>query len=223
MLGARGPRPTTVLGTAVNLAQEWRQGRLPAESGSGEGLALLVQPRQGRWIIRAANHSEASHVFSVREDAVRRAQELGIERNVPVFVFGPGGTLIERYAAPSTPRTAPARTLIARPAPRPEPRPAAPVAAPVALMPLPPVPVAQVPAPTLEAAVESVVEALGEDLGTATSEPVVETPSVRLVKDGRRWLVVAPDGRREAFPTRKKAVKVASDLALKLSVQLELD
>lgn len=206
MLGARGPRPTTVLGTAVNLAQEWREGRLPtATPAGGQGLALLVQPRQGRWIIRNANSTDASHVFSVRDDAVRRAQELGVENNVPVFVFGPGGTLIERYAAPKagTIQTS-SRSIVPRPAARPAPRPEPRAVAVVAVPPLPEV-------------VETAQVRVADPEPVAAAEAAA-VAMVSIIKDGKRWLVCTPEGRREAFTTRKKAVKFASDAAIALGI-----
>ncbi|MCC6619709.1 MAG: DUF2188 domain-containing protein [Deltaproteobacteria bacterium] len=148
-LGARGPRPTTVLGTAVTLAQEWKSGRLPAKQG---GPAVLVQPRNGRWIIRRADSEHATHTFVVREDAVRRAQEVARRQGTACLVFGPGGTLIERYEAPGTTAPAAVATPIPKPEPRPLPRPL-PKPEPVALAPVPepePAPVALAPVPQPE-------------------------------------------------------------------------
>jgi hypothetical protein len=95
-LGARGPRPTTVLGTAVTLAREWKSGRLPARPVA---VPYLVQPRNGRWVIKRSNDELPSHVYMRKDDAVRRAQALAKESGAACFVFGPGGTLIERYEA----------------------------------------------------------------------------------------------------------------------------
>ncbi len=95
-LGARGPRPTTVLGTAVTLAREWKSGRLPTRPISAP---FLVQPRAGRWIIKRSTDEKASHTFMRMDDAVRRAQQLAREAGAACFVFGPGGTLIERFEA----------------------------------------------------------------------------------------------------------------------------
>src|SRR5688572_30251929 len=88
-LGARGPRPTTTLGTAVTLANEWKSGRLQGKQG---GPAVLVQPRNGRWIIRRSDSEHATHTFLIREDAVRRAQEIARRYVTSCLVFGPGGT-----------------------------------------------------------------------------------------------------------------------------------
>ena len=66
-LGARGPRPTTVLGTAVTLAKEWKSGRLPARPVAAP---FLVQPRQGRWVIKRSNETDPSHTFIKKDDAV---------------------------------------------------------------------------------------------------------------------------------------------------------
>jgi uncharacterized protein YdaT len=95
-LGARGPRPTTVLGTAVTLAQEWKSGRLPTRPIAAP---YLVQPKNGRWVIKRSSSELASHVYMRKDDAVRRAQELAKQEGAACFVFGPGGTLIERYEA----------------------------------------------------------------------------------------------------------------------------
>jgi hypothetical protein len=95
-LGARGPRPTTVLGTAVTLAREWKSGRLPTRPISAP---FLVQPRAGRWVIKRSTDEKPSHTFMRMDDAVRRAQQLAREVGAACFVFGPGGTLIERFEA----------------------------------------------------------------------------------------------------------------------------
>ena len=172
-LGARGPRPTTVLGTAVTLATEWKSGRLPAK-GTGNA-AWLVQPRQSKWILRRANDADPKFTFNNREDAVRRAQALAKEDRVACLVFGPGGTLTERYEAP--------KLEIPRPAPRPVSEAAAairsfvPSAVAVAVA-------APAPAPVIEAAPETVLEAAPETVFEAEVEtvpvpvPVVEAAAV---------------------------------------------
>ena len=65
-LGARGPRPTTALGTAVTLAKEWKSGRMPTKPST---VPFLVQPRQGRWVIKRSNEAEPSHTFQKKDDA----------------------------------------------------------------------------------------------------------------------------------------------------------
>jgi hypothetical protein len=243
-LGARGPRPTTVLGTAVTLAKEWQSGRLPEVGDADRGVALLVQPRQGRWIIRRANAAEATHVFSLRDDAVRRAQELSRQSASPVFVFGPGGTLLERYAppAPADLRPPPARPAV-RPIARPIARPAvvrpvevAPsvVAPPVVAPPVvaPPVVAPAVPVATLEAplAPEPIVDTPAVEIAAAPAPEVSATPEiaaddtllVAVRKSGRKWAVVEPSGAKVLFPTRRKAIAHAESLATELGARLDL-
>lgn len=202
-LGARGPRPTTVLGTAVTLAKEWQSGRLPSEGEGDRGVALLVQPRAGRWVIRRANAAEPTHIFSVRDDAVRRAQALAVVALAPVFVFGPGGTLLERYAAPTG-------ASLPQLAPRPAPRPA-----------LPPSRATSYPRPVI-APPEEVFAAMIPEPVVLPEEPVqtlaIAPEYVAVAKNGRRWEVQAPNGTTESFTTKKRATKAASELAATLGL-----
>jgi len=205
-LGARGPRPTTVLGTAVTLAREWKSGRLSADVDGDRGVALLVQPRGGRWVIRRANAPEPTHVFSVREDAVRRAQELALGLSAPVFVFGPGGTLLERYAATNA-----ATALAVAAAPRPAPRPT---------MPLPRA--VTCPRPVLAPSPGPEVEHVSKSVATELKSEVqaLAVAVVAVAKRGRRWEVTAPDTALQSFTTRRKAAKVAGDLARSLGLEV---
>ncbi len=172
-LGARGPRPTTVLGTAVTLATEWKSGRLPAR-GAGNA-AWLVQPRQSKWILRRANDADPKYTFNNREDAVRRAQALAKDDGVACLVFGPGGTLTERYEAP--------KVEIPRPAPRPISEAAAVIRSfvPSAVAVAAPAPVAVIEAaPVVEAAPECVSECEPECVAVpeCVAAPVAESECV---------------------------------------------
>jgi len=219
-LGARGPRPTTVLGTAVTLAQEWKSGRLPVQQG---GPAVLVQPRNGRWIIRRSNSEHATHTFVVREDAVRRAQEVARRLGTACLVFGPGGTLIERYEAPGT--TAPtAVTAPVSPLPTPTPTPAPIVATPpIAPEPEPVVAIAPEPEPAVAIAPEPepviAIAPEPEPVVAVAPEPGpvdVFAEPIRVKKLAHKWTVIVGDGRTESFPTRQKAHKRAKDLGVAL-------
>lgn len=224
-LGARGPRPTTVLGTAVTLAKEWKSGRLPTRPVAAP---FLVQPRQGRWIIKRSNEADPSHTFLKKDDAVRRAQELARAAGAACFVFGPGGTLVERYEA---------RTLAASPEPAPVPVPevvveAAPEPAPevVALAPEPaPAPVAKL-APAPEPAPEVIIEVAPEPAPDPITElalalapedddtlPAAQPGDDAIVvkKVGAKWLLALGDGRTETHSTQKKAVARAKAVAKK--------
>jgi len=224
-LGARGPRPTTTLGTAVTLANEWKSGRLPQKQG---GPAVLVQPRNGRWIIRRSDSEHPTHTFLVREDAVRRAQEIAKRQLTACLVFGPGGTLIERYAAPgaSAPQAVPALEPTIIPVAIP------PVAAVVELSPEVVAPMVEpdaavviAPEPVAPSAPEAVVVALPEAVDEVVElAPVVdiEAPTIRVKKVGQRWQVFVGDGRTEAFATKQKANKRAKDLAASLACGVQL-
>ncbi len=242
-LGARGPRPTTVLGTAVTLAKEWKSGRLPARPVAAP---FLVQPRQGRWVIKRSTEPEPSHTFMKKDDAVRRAQELAKAAGAACFVFGPGGTLIERYEA----RTLAALTLAPEPAAAPEPEPQPIVEAPAVMQ-------AVAAAPVVEAAIEAVAPSVVEVAVEAVAPPVVEVaveavapplleavvvapateaeapaleddelpgPSeatageepIRVKKLANKWALIMGDGRTETHATQKKAVARAKALAKKL-------
>lgn len=197
-LGARGPRPTTALGTAVTLAKEWKSGRLPPRPVSPP---FLVQPRFGRWLIKRSNESAASHTFIKKDDAVRRAQALAKKAGAACFVFGPGGTLIERYEAqrerPPAPPAPP--VLVEAPAPEPEPEPVviAPEPEPIA-----PEPVAEVSEPP----------ALPYEL---EPEPE-EVEPIRMRKVRRRWCIVVGDGRTEIHASKKKAFTRVKALSKRL-------
>lgn len=229
-LGARGPRPTTVLGTAVTLAKEWKSGRLPARPVSAP---FLVQPRQGRWVIKRSTEAEPSHTFSKKDDAVRRAQELARAAGAACFVFGPGGTLVERYEARAlaqlalvpepTPEPvvelAPALDLVPAPAPAVDlaPEPAldlAPaleaVVAPEPTLELAPAPEAVItPEPALEPA------PIVEDDDLPTDNPSGDDP-IRVKKLAGKWALILGDGRTEIFPAKNKAINRAKVLAKKL-------
>ena len=199
-LGARGPRPTTVLGTAVTLAREWKSGRLPARPAV---TPFLVQPRQGRWIIKRSNEAEPTHTFMRKDDAVRRAQQLARAAGGACFVFGPGGTLIERYEA---------RTLAELPE-------LALVPEPVVEAPVVEVPVVEavsiVEAPVVEVA--PVVEATGpNDEDEGLPQVVSDEEPIRVKKLQGKWAIIIGDGRTETQPSRPKAVKRAKELAAKL-------
>jgi hypothetical protein len=90
-----------------------------------------------------------------KDDAVRRAQVLAQEAGAACFVFGPGGTLIERYEAKATKRiiSLPEPLLeVVEPAPAPTPTPTpAPALAPEPALTLAPEPE---PEPTLALAPE---------------------------------------------------------------------
>lgn len=168
-LGARGPRPTTVLGTAVTLATEWKSGRLPPKT-TGHA-AWLVQPRQSKWILRRANEADAKYTFNNREDAVRRAQSLAKEDRVACLVFGPGGTLVERYEAPKAdlPRPAPRPPAEPLSALRPLPAPSLVVVASAAPAPRPaPAPI-PAPIPASEAALVAESPVVVDDVAPAVS------------------------------------------------------
>lgn len=210
-LGARGPRPTTVLGTAVTLAREWKSGRLPARPAV---TPFLVQPRQGRWIIKRSNEAEPTHTFMRKDDAVRRAQQLARAAGGACFVFGPGGTLIERYEA---------RTLAELPE-------LALVPEPVVEAPAVEVPVVEassiVEAPMVEAAsiveapvveVAPVIEPIGpNDEDEGLPQVVSDEEPIRVKKLQGKWAIIIGDGRTETQPSRPKAVKRAKELAAKL-------
>ena len=208
-LGARGPRPTTVLGTAVTLAKEWKSGRLPARPLSAP---FLVQPRQGRWVIKRSTDTEPSHTFSKKDDAVRRAQELAKAAGAACFVFGPGGTLIERYEAKALAQL----TLV------PE-------------VTVEPIAVLAVPELSADVAVEVAAEAAVEMAAEVAVEPMVvvvepeiaaelapeievasdEAP-IRVIKVGGKWMMLLGEDRSESYPTQKKALARANALAKKL-------
>lgn len=247
-LGARGPRPTTVLGTAVTLAQEWKSGRLPVKQG---GPAVLVQPRNGRWIIRRADSEHATHTFLVREDAVRRAQDLARRYGAACLVFGPGGTLIERYGAPGaaapaavTPVVAPEPVAVAEPqimevVAAAEVAPTSPAVEPVAeaaivaepepvLAAAPPVleavevaPVPE-PEPVVEAVVAAPVSEPDPEPEPAIAIADLEVEPIRVKRAGAKWLVVSADGRTESFTTKQKAMKRGKDLAAALGCPVVL-
>ncbi|MFO0745339.1 MAG: DUF2188 domain-containing protein [Myxococcota bacterium] len=232
-LGARGPRPTTTLGTAVTLAQEWKSGRLPTKQG---GPAVLVQPRNGRWIIRRADSEHATHTFQVREDAVRRAQDLARRYATACLVFGPGGSLIERYGAPGSPAAAAEVPPIVEPvvvvAAPPEPV----VVAAEAVVAAEPVVVAEpviIPEPIIEAiavepiaveptAIESVVEVVADEPEPVIAVTDLEAAPIRVKRMANKWAVVLGDGRTESFHTKQKAHKRAKDLAAALGCAVVL-
>jgi len=209
-LGARGPRPTTVLGTAVTLAKEWKSGRLPARPLSAP---YLVQPRQGRWVIKRSTDTEPSHTFSKKDDAVRRAQELAKAAGAACFVFGPGGTLLERYEAKAL-----AQLVLV-------PEPVAEVVASAPDIAVAPIIMAAEPEVAIDPIVmtsKPVVE-LEPVVTTSAAEPVVEIEAaaadadpIRVTKLGAKWLVVLSDDRNESHPTQKKARARANVLAKKL-------
>lgn len=219
-LGARGPRPTTVLGTAVTLANEWKSGRLPARPLSAP---FLVQPRQGRWVIKRSTDTEASHTFSKKDDAVRRAQELAKAAGAACFVFGPGGTLIERYEAKALAQLTLVPELIAEPMAVIEPVTSAPEPM-QAFVPTEPervaAPIVLVTEPVAELAFEPAAEIVVESQIMAESEPAPglasEEAPIRVAKVGGKWLVILGEDRSESFPTQKKAAARANALAKKL-------
>lgn len=233
-LGARGPRPTTVLGTAVTLANEWKSGRLPSKPLAAP---FLVQPKSGRWVIKRSNSELASHVYMRKDDAVRRAQELAKAEGAACFVFGPGGTLIERYEA---------RAIAQMEFPVVEAEVAVEVAkveaeavkveveavkveaeavkveaievAPVVEVEVAPVvevvPVVEVEvAPVVELA--PVVETVVEEVEAPVVIDPYEAP-IRVKRVANKWLVLMGDGRSESLPTKAKAVKRAQELGKKL-------
>ncbi|HRE91508.1 MAG TPA: DUF2188 domain-containing protein [Myxococcota bacterium] len=222
-LGARGPRPTTVLGTAVTLANEWKSGRLPSRPVAAP---FLVQPRNGRWVIKRSNSELASHVYMRKDDAVRRAQELAKVEGAACFVFGPGGTRIERYEA---------RAIAQMDFPQEETGAVKSEAvAAVEVAPVVEAVVAAEVAPVVEAVeaeVAPVVEAVEAEVApvveVVTMEAAVEeleapavidpdeTP-IRVKRVANKWLVLMGDGRSESLPTKAKAVKRAQELAKKL-------
>lgn len=214
-LGARGPRPTTVLGTAVTLAKEWKSGRLPARPLSAP---YLVQPRQGRWVIKRSTDTDPSHTFSKKDDAVRRAQELAKAAGAACFVFGPGGTLIERYEAKALAQLvlvpAPVEVVevvAAEPlAPQME---AAPEAIEVAYE---PVIVASEPELVAETFTPIVLASEPEPEPELVAEPVVDDNPIRVTKVAAKWLVILGEDKSESHPTQKKAVARANVLAKKL-------
>ena len=221
-LGARGPRPTTVLGTAVTLAKEWKSGRLPARPLSAP---FLVQPRQGRWVIKRSTDTEPSHTFSKKDDAVRRAQELAKAAGAACFVFGPGGTLIERYEAKALAQL----TLV----PEVTVEPIAVAAVPEVTV--EPIAVLAVPELSADVAVEVAAEAAVEMAAEVAVEPMVvvvepeiaaelapeievasdEAP-IRVIKVGGKWMMLLGEDRSESYPTQKKALARANALAKKL-------
>ena len=229
-LGARGPRPTTVLGTAVTLANEWKSGRLPSKPLAAP---FLVQPRSGRWVIKRSNSELASHVYMRKDDAVRRAQELAKAEGAACFVFGPGGTLIERYEARAIAQMEfPAVEAEVAKAIEPEVAEVAEVAKAIEPEVAKVVEVAEV-APVVEAievapVVESVevapvvevVETVEAETALEESEaPAVIDPDeapIRVKRVANKWLVLMGDGRSESLPTKAKAVKRAQELAKKL-------
>jgi hypothetical protein len=237
-LGARGPRPTTVLGTAATLAKEWKAGRLPTRPNAAP---YLVQPRQGRWVIKRSTDTDPSHTFSKKDDAVRRAQQLARAAGAACFVFGPGGTLIERYEARALAQLALVEPLPADPEPEIATETIAPFAveaAPAVALVAEPVPelvVAEVfapPAIEVEAAPEIVatetIEIAPEIVATETIElaaEVAEAPAagdpIRVQKQGAKWLVILGEGQSESQPTQKKAQARAKALGKKLGRPVE--
>lgn len=216
-LGARGPRPTTVLGTAVTLAKEWKSGRLPARPVSAP---FLVQPRQGRWVIKRSTEAEPSHTFVKKDDAVRRAQELARAAGAACFVFGPGGTLVERYEAKALAQLA----LVPEPAAEPV------IDLAVALAPEPvnvpvPEPVPEpvidlAPAPVIDLVPEPVIDLVPEPAADDAEDLPTDSPSgdepIRVKKLAGKWALILGDGRTETFPAKNKAINRAKLLAKKL-------
>lgn len=220
-LGARGPRPTTVLGTAVTLAKEWKSGRLPTRPVSAP---FLVQPRQGRWVIKRSTEPEPSHTFSKKDDAVRRAQELARAAGAACFVFGPGGTLVERYEAKALAQL----ELVREPAPEPTtelaPAPTLDLVEP-AFVPASEPTLDLAPEPTLDLAPAPIPEPAStptlelapapEDDELPTDNPSGDDP-IRVKKLAGKWALILGDGRTEVFPAKNKAVARAKLLAKKL-------
>lgn len=241
-LGARGPRPTTVLGTAATLAKEWKAGRLPTRPNAAP---FLVQPRQGRWVIKRSTDTDPSHTFSKKDDAVRRAQQLARAAGAACFVFGPGGTLIERYEAralaqlalveplPAEPELATTETLA--------PIDAAPEfvaietiadAAPIAAAPefVATETIAEVAATETTSDLDAVGAglALPEQAATivatetiADAEAPLAGEPIRVQKQGAKWLVILGEGQSESQPTQKKAQARAKALGKKLGRPVE--
>ncbi len=231
-LGARGPRPTTVLGTAATLAKEWKAGRLPTRPNAAP---FLVQPRQGRWVIKRSTDTEPSHTFSKKDDAVRRAQQLARAAGAACFVFGPGGTLIERYEARALAQLALVEPLPAEPVLEAAPEIGATqtIAEPV-LEAAPEIVATQtIVEPVLEAAPEIVaaetivapVAEIAEVVAAEeTSAEVIEAVAgepIRVQKQGAKWLVILGEGQSESQPTQKKAVARAKALGKKLGRPVE--
>ncbi len=245
-LGARGPRPTTVLGTAATLAKEWKAGRLPTRPNAAP---YLVQPRQGRWVIKRSTDTDPSHTFSKKDDAVRRAQQLARAAGAACFVFGPGGTLIERYEAralaqlalveplatelePEIVATATIAPLIVETAPE--------IVAAEAIVPFeveaapeiaPEIVAAETIAPfVIEAAPEIAPEIVATEtiapfevaavVAEATDAALTGDP-IRVHKQGAKWLVILGEGQTESQPTQKKAVARAKALGKKLGRPVE--
>jgi|GEM_PF-2543399 len=215
-LGARGPRPTTVLGTAVTLAKEWKSGRLPARPLSAP---YLVQPRQGRWVIKRSTDTDPSHTFSKKDDAVRRAQELAKAAGAACFVFGPGGTLIERYEAKALAQLvlvpAPVEVVEVAQAIEAMPKTSEPIVIASEL-------VEAVIAPIVLASEPELVEAVAPTLVAEAAPEPVETELVaddnpiRVTKVGAKWMLILGEDKSESHPTQKKAIVRANVLAKKL-------
>jgi hypothetical protein len=204
-LGARGPRPTTALGTAVTLAREWKSGRLPARPISAP---FLVQPRAGRWIIKRSTDAQATHTFLRMDDAVRRAQQLARDVGAACFVFGPGGALIQRFEARAIAEMdLPSEPIVEAAIPEP-----ASVAGSEPAYPSEPT-ATTLPPPSPDALTHAGADgpAPCEVAAISPDEAATALAPITVKKIGGKWAVLV-DGRAEVLATRAKAIKRAFEL-----------
>lgn len=66
----------------------------PADGGMSPSVHVLFADRE--WVIWPEDEAEPTHRFNALEDAFRRAHQLAVERASDLYVFGPGGELIEK-------------------------------------------------------------------------------------------------------------------------------